>query len=204
MDNKYQNLFRNIIFLILVLIAQYSCQKRLYIHQKKNIVIKPLYDLFHSLLGEAKNGKINTILCTKRWGMADCLTGITSYFIIFYLLYKKDIEILSNFFYACGILFLLRIVTFSLTTLPTPKNCNAPPFVLGGCGDLLYSGHYIWFTVSMYIILKKTNIKRIFKIFFVICYIVSIYSTLVCRNHYSIDIFIAIMLSYLISSVIIK
>lgn len=204
MYNKYSILIRNIIFLTLVLILQYSCQKRLYVSQKKNLIVHPLYDTFHSILGEVTNNNLKKLLCTKRWGLADFLTGGTFTFLIFYLIYNKKIEILSNFVYTSTILMLLRIVTFSLTTLPTPKDCNPPTFFFGGCGDLLYSGHYIWFTVALYIILKKTPIKIIFKIFFIICYIVSIYSTLVCRNHYSIDIFIAIILSYLLSSIIIK
>ena len=200
--DQYVDLSMNILFLILVLIIQYHCQKRLYDNQKVYIKAKPLYDVFHTFLGTVKNKKMKKLLCSSKYGLADLFPGIFPIFIIIYLMYHKNINLLSKFFYTAAILFLLRSITFSLTTLPTPKHCNSPPFLGGGCGDLLYSGHYIWFTITMYIILQKTNIP--YKIIPIMAYIVSIISTLMCRNHYSVDILISIVLSYLFSSVIIK
>ena len=159
--------------------------------------------MLHTFLGKIKNKKMKKLLCSPKYGLSDLLSGIFPIFIIIYLMYHKNIHLLSKFFYTAAILFLLRSITFSLTTLPSPKYCtNLPPFLGGGCGDLLYSGHYIWFTITLYIILQKTNIP--YKIIPIMAYIVSIISTLMCRNHYSVDILISIVLSYLFSSVIIK
>jgi len=52
------------------------------------------------------------------------------------------------------------------------------------------------------VLLENPNIP--YKIIPIMAYIVSIISTLMCRNHYSVDILISIVLSYLFSSVIIK
>ena len=203
MDEKYK-LYRNIIFILLVLLFHYSSQKRLHYKQQHNILKKPLYDIMHNFLGEFRNDSYNKIFCTGRFALADTLSTVVSNFVIIYLIYYKKIKIISDSVFSLAILFLLRSICFSLTTLPTPKNCKQPPFYTGGCGDLMFSGHYIWFTIALYIIIKKTKIDILLKSFFVILFIISIISTLMCKNHYSIDIFISILISYIISLLIIK
>ena len=49
---------------------------------------------------------------------------------------------------------------------------------MGGCGDLLISGHYIFLTVFIYILLLKTNFYKLFKLLIIIIYIVLIYFAL--------------------------
>ena len=201
-ENYYLYLSISIIIFVF-LFHQYS-QQNLYNKHQDKIKIKPLYDISHEYFEEIKNKNRYKFFCTTKYGFYDILTQIIIIFTIIYLFYTKNIVLISNTILTIALLFFIRTITFSLTILPTPSECNKPPFLMGGCGDLLISGHYINLTICIYLVLFKLNFHILFKILFVAIFIISIYFPLLCRKHYSIDIWLSIVISYLVSSLIIK
>ena len=106
----------------------------------------------------------------------------------------------------------LRICTFSLTLLPSPKpwcRFTGPidPFrahVGGICNDLLYSGHVVIYTltaISFTILSREYSVKllrsslRIFTWFYVFQRIIC---TILERHHYSIDMVLGFIVTILI------
>lgn len=202
--NENYYLYISILIIIFVFLFHYYCQKNLYNNHQEKIKVKPLYDISHEYFGEIKNKNVYNFLCTTKYGFYDNLIVFIFILTIIYLFIIKDIHLISNSILTIAILFFIRTITFSLTILPTPSECNKPPFYTSGCGDLLFSGHYINLTVCMYILLLKTNFHILFKILLGTIYVLSIYFPLLCNKHYSVDIWLSIIISYLTSSLIIK
>jgi hypothetical protein len=106
----------------------------------------------------------------------------------------------------------LRMCLFTLTVLPSPKQwCRFEgpinPFkvrVGGGCNDLLYSGHVTIYTMTAiaFTILPQKYPLKIFRYglpIFMWCYIIQrIICTILERHHYSIDMFLGLIVVLLI------
>lgn len=180
-----QNLFLLILSIIIHNISIYPVYK----YSKKNKNQKPLYDIGHQLISPY-----------PRFNFLGEIVWFYFFILIIYLYINKKIDEINKLFKCMYILYLLRAVSFNLTYLPLPKKClNKPPFLNGGCGDLMFSAHYMIFTLIAFILFKKCEINIFVKIFFIISFIISICFTLSCRNHYSNDIFISIAMSYFVA-----
>jgi hypothetical protein len=119
--------------------------------------------------------------------------------------------------YSIGVL--LRVTTFLMTSLPSPApHCRLPAdggtydpelasvrtvsdiFTVidaeNGCGDLIFSGHTLFFLLSVLICCTYSNIRyvgRLAKLALpLIVMPVFVYSTIVTRRHYTVDIVVAI------------
>ena len=197
-----KKLLFNISLFICVLVFQRMCQIRVYKNGKKLLKdTKPLPDILHNYLNN-NNPYVNKILCKDKTGLADFITFIFSLSTTLYLLKNRKLEIINETLKIFSILFLLRSITFNMTILPVPIPCSFK-LVTGGCHDLIFSGHYIFLTVALYIILNlKINIY--FKIFSVFMFIVSIISTLTCKRHYTVDIILSMVLSILFCIIFLK
>ena len=188
--------------LVLVIIFHRFCQKRVYSKSKELLQnVEPLPDVGHSLLEKiSKNRKLFTIMCTKNYGVCDVLTMALIVIALFYLLRNRQIGILSDVFLVISILFFVRSIMFNLTLLPDPSPgpCKMTLF-FGGCNDLIYSGHSVLLTISLYILLIKANIGNIGKCIYTTMYMLALFTILACKNHYTVDIIISVMLSTLLS-----
>ena len=155
----------------------------------------PLYDIGHELFKENYSFS---------WFSEIVFIYILS--LIVYLIQTQNDYLLKKSIITISVLFLLRSVSINLTTLPLPKQpcTNKPPFMSGGCGDLMFSGHFCYFTVMLYICLFKLEIPFYVKIFILLSFCFSLINTLQLRNHYSIDIYISIIISFLTCREIIK
>ena len=202
--STYNYLYLSIFIIIFVFVFHYYAQNNLYNNYQEKIKSKPLHDISHEYFGQIKNKNTHKLFCLKKYGIYDGITCFIMSFTTIYLLISKNILLISNTILTIALLFFIRAITFSLTILPTPQECNKPPFFMGGCGDLLISGHYIFLTVFIYILLLKTNFYKLFKLLLIIIYIFLIYLALLCKKHYSIDIWMSIIISYLVSCLIIK
>lgn len=203
--NRYYRLCSNILILMFVLMFHYNCQLYLYKYIVKNITTQPLYDTFHDFLPDIQDDNLYNILCNKKYGVSNTIVSSFTVINIFHLLTNNYIEILSDSVITVALLFFLRSITFIITLLPPPIPCtNTPPFLMGGCGDLLYSGHYVVFTVFFYVFINKIRPNIICKILALFLLIFSINITLICRKHYSIDIWISFLLSYLMCKILIR
>ena len=191
---EYYKTFVYINILILVLFLNRLLQKRLIRNYISNIKQNPLYDIMINNLFFIKNKKIQKILCNKIFGLADLFPPILLSIPGLYIISKKDIKTINKVILTIAILYFLRCISYSITILPSPSKCKLT--LTGGCGDLLFSGHFIILSISLYLIFKYMN--SFYKIIGSILFILAIYSTIYCRNHYSIDIFISIVITFLL------
>ena len=111
--NKCYYLYFSIIIFVLIFLFHYQCQKNLYNNFQDKIMVKPLYDVFHTYLGEIKNKNVHKLLCTQEYGLYNILTVIIILFLFIYLVIKKDITLTTNIILTISILFLIRSITFS-------------------------------------------------------------------------------------------
>jgi hypothetical protein len=101
---------------------------------------------------------------------------------------KEDIKL---FFFVYTVLMLLRNICYSITILPPPSpNKNKSIFIGGRC-DAIFSGHTTLIVLNVLILSKYVNnylILYLFSLFYS-------YILLTSRAHYSIDVFIAYILT---------
>lgn len=199
---KYGNLIFNFLLFVLSMLVnktgQYNVVEVVNDNKIKN---SPLYDVGHNLLS-ISNPFILKLFCTEKTGLADSITVIILISTSIYLIYKKEIELISNSFLVYAISFFLRTILFNITILPIPKPCHITLFY-GGCYDLIYSGHYVGLTTAVYIILYKLKgISIFFKFLVLLLSFINILATITCKNHYSIDVILSIIFTYLICHMI--
>ena len=197
------SIYLYIIIFIIVLIFNNICKIIVYKRGKKILNnSNKLKDILHDIL-YTENKICKKLLCTKGVGLADSITLILSLFVSIILIITKNIKLIKKSLIILIILITLRSITYNLTILPLPnKDCKLSIF--GGCNDLFFSGHYIFLTLSLYLIIKKLKLNSIYKIISIILFIISFISTIICRNHYSIDIIISIVLTILMCLYFIK
>lgn len=155
----YYKTFIYISVLILVIYINKILQKRLISNYKFHIKQEPLKDIFLNNLFNIKNEKIEKIICNKLFGLSDLFPVILLIIPTIYLISMKNIKTINNVILTIAILYFLRCISYSITILPSPSECKLT--LTGGCGDLLFSGHFIILTISLYLILK--NMKKIYK-----------------------------------------
>ncbi len=193
-DHKhdYHIFFLSIILLyISVIIILSQCKKFIYdqsLLYYQEYQQRPLYDLFHSMIPYSEYSKyISEIIL------------LFFILILFYLLYKKrDISIFNHFIILLAIIQFVRGILFSITLLPdSSQNCTYSIF-LGSCNDLLFSGHIaVVFIILLFTYQYKLFSTQIQKIF-VFLFIFMILFILSARNHYSIDVIVALLTTYII------
>lgn len=166
---------------------------------KNNIKNIPLFDMGFKKIN-TENKTLLNLFCTKNVGLSDSIIVLISLLSTIYF-FINNIEILSKSFLVVAICFFLRTILFNLTILPIPKNCSLQLFV-GGCHDLLFSGHYIFLTICLFTILNFTNINFYIKLFLLLVSFISIYGTIICKNHYSIDIVLSFVITYLVCYIV--
>ena len=172
--------------------ATYNVYQLNKINKNKN---SPLYDIGHVLFKE-----------NYSFSWFSEIVYIYIILLVVYLIKTKNDYLLKKSIIIISVLFLIRAISINLTILPLPKeSCtNKPPFIYGGCGDLMFSGHFCYYTVLLYICLFKLEIALYLKIFILLNFCFSLINTLHLRNHYSIDIYISIIISFLTCREIIK
>lgn len=182
-------MLKNLLLLILSVIIHNISIYPVYKYSIKTRKQKPLYDIGHKIIPS-----------TKKFNFLGEIVWFYFFIILIYLYKNKKENEINNLFKCMYILYILRCVSFNLTYLPLPKKCfNNPPFFNGGCGDLMFSAHYMVFTLIAFMLFKICEINAFLKILFIISFIISICFTLSCRNHYSNDIFISIVLTYFVA-----
>lgn len=128
--------------------------------------------------------------------------AIMIFFIILfiYLIYKsRNISILYNFLIILAFIHLFRSLLFSLTLLPDSSNHCTFGLFSGSCNDLLFSGHISSVLLILLFIYKYELINSKFiKNSFILLFILMNVFILSARNHYSIDIVTALIITYMI------
>jgi len=123
----------------------------------------------------------------------------------------QNIEILTKLIWCIAILFAFRIFTFTVTTVPpstigcanrnssAPFEWNAVKFLISQddntCTDYMFSGHAVYF-ILLYLFMFKLSGNVIEKIVFFIYVVLGIMSIIAGHIHYTVDVVIAIILSF--------
>lgn len=129
---------------------------------------------------------------------------------------NKKYEIINNSLILISIILFLRIIMFSSTILPSINtNCHIvknkiykKPFLtlvsdfviqkykIGYCNDYIFSGHNaIYILITLMILYYKLMPSMISPILIGLAIVYSIF-TIICRNHYTIDIIISYFITY--------
>lgn len=185
--------FFSILFIYFVLIyIVLHCKKYIYdssLNYYNLYEERPLYDTLHN------------IIPYHQYSVYFSETIMIFFVILFiYLLYKsRNISILYNFLIIFAIIHIIRSILFSLTLLPdASNNCTFSLFV-GSCNDLLFSGHISGALLILLFIYKYKLIhSKVIKNSFILLFILMNVFILSSRNHYSIDIVTALIITYMI------
>lgn len=105
----------------------------------------------------------------------------------------------ANLLTIYALLLILRGLTFSVTRMPPPRTyCEAykiQSFFLGGCSDMMYSGHTTLLTLCALFLCTYSNPSSLLVVFVIVFLCVSLTLLVLTRHHYSSDILVAVFLS---------
>ncbi|CAG8626192.1 13251_t:CDS:2 [Ambispora leptoticha] len=172
--------------------------------------MKPLVDLGFRVLPE-----------TEKVFLADMFMLTLLAGSIFFTLFMAEsnrarIIIVRRLFWLLGLLCFFRAITLSVTTLPSPKHCKpvdigsfwfmlkqGVQLILGGvkaCTDNIYSGHTIFITTS--VILLRIYCKYPYVIYYSYAHgITGICLLVATRLHYTVDVILAVFITYATHSI---
>jgi hypothetical protein len=145
-----------------------------------------IYDLFHSILPDVSDYE----------GYYFVIFTIILAVLFLQLTTKNKIE----FGLKLLIIWLMRAITISVTILPPHEKCSTPVNDLGsvlngGCHDKIFSGHTASLALlSIYLVRQKILSTPIA----VLLNTVNVASILLTRGHYTVDIVIALFITYFV------
>lgn len=147
-----------------------------------------IYDIVHKYIPYWKNVK---------W-----LDSLIVFITLIPLIYTNKKELYIDFVILSIIVNIIRDITINLTILPKAKECNIKDIdfvystMAGGCYDKIFSGHaaiVFLLTLLYYSNSIITNIPIL-----VLWNILSTISILLIRSHYTIDIFVSFLVTYIV------
>ena len=120
------------------------------------------------------------------------------------LIYLDKFKHANQFIYILAIILILRSISVSLTILPCSnknayevQNNSKIPYLNGGCHDKMFSGHTaILILCTIFILYHKLVPQKYFSIV-IIFTIIGILAIIATRSHYTVDVFIAIIITFL-------
>jgi hypothetical protein len=116
-----------------------------------------------------------------------------------------------DFIWLMGILYLLRLISFSITIVPSPDmHCNTEPdtalrgvfhqFWQEGCGDLIFSGHTMSMVLASLFIWKYCFPGNYMVAGALVMYnVMGMLLIIGTRMHYTVDVFIATIITVLLT-----
>lgn len=111
---------------------------------------------------------------------------------------RVDIHGIEHFLQAHGISMLIRALSFSMTLLPDASQMCDESKWSGSCHDLIFSGHMVALALSSMYLWSKTN-KLALKAVVLLNVIAAAVLTIAVRNHYSVDVFLALIIAPAVS-----
>jgi hypothetical protein len=114
--------------------------------------------------------------------------------------YRNENSVLAliSFFTKHGVLMLLRGIFFTSTLLPDSSQMCSTSTHIGSCFDLIFSGHSTIMYLCSYIINEFFYISRTVYSLIHLNNLITCFFIITCRNHYTIDVLISIVLTHLI------
>ncbi len=144
------------------------------------------FDLFHLVLPDIHQyGWLTNILPVGLLG--------------FILIQSNGAIIFKESILFIGMILVIRALTTISTILPKHEKCVEPDkislFMNGGCYDKIFSGHMSFVTIFSLVLLGHKNISTLT---FAAINILQAFLILLTRSHYTVDVILAFLLSYLI------
>lgn len=189
---------RYILYILLFTIAIYTRTMGLrYLSQTRDVSErkgKPLHDSMHDIIPKIP----------AQYGFIKEITTFTPLLLFLFLIIKeKNYRVLFDFIKLFSIIFIIRSLSFYLTTLPDASERCDPSIVSGingGCNDLLFSGHtFIQLLSILYLYYYSESWQKLPTTItrpFLLLIPANAYLILAKRDHYSIDILYAFMVTY--------
>lgn len=162
---------------------------------------EPLLDLYHTHIPE------------EAIGYQEYSDWIPVSVIVLFVVLDK-LEHATEFMFLLSIIYLLRVISFSLTILPSPtQECKqeweSKPetmlrgilnlFYQEGCGDLVFSGHTSCMVMATLFLYKYCFPGNLMAALGLLMYnIIGAITIIGTRLHYSVDVFIASVISVLL------
>ena len=150
----------------------------------------PLYDLLQDSLPNLQPYR----------AIPEFLHVIPVIFLVIYIfLFRKSNSLcFKEFLCKHGILMLMRGIFFSVTLLPDSSQMCQLSNHLGGCFDLIFSGHSMIAFLSSLLLQKHYPIPLFLRYMLHINNIVTFTMIVLCRNHYTIDVLLSIVMTYFV------
>ena len=148
---------------------------------------EPLYDLVQDYAPNLQSYRI----------IPEILHVIPVVVLAYYTAIFWHTQCLSDFFLKHGSLMFLRGILFSVTLLPDSSRMCHLTNHLGGCFDLMFSGHSTITLLSTLLLAKHFPISNFLKHSLFLNVFLTSVLIILCRNHYTIDVIISLLLTYL-------
>ena len=107
---------------------------------------------------------------------------------------------ITSFFKIHGVLMLLRGLCFSGTLLPDSSQMCFESKHIGSCFDLIFSGHSTIMILTSYIIRDNFEVSNFMNKLLSFNNIFTCLLIILCRNHYTVDVLVSILLTYFVYS----
>ena len=173
--------------IFIIMLCQYLADAMGTLHYEKDGKTD-IFDIAHKYLPDLHN---------YHW-----IVNIIAFVLIIYtFLHNSGVGVFKDLLFALPIVFLIRALTIVSTVLPKHENCVVSDniFVIfmngGGCYDKIFSGHtsfVVLLTLSMY------DYGLINTLSFWITNITNCLLLLLTRAHYTVDIILGVVISYLV------
>ncbi len=161
------------------LIYQYGTKNNLHTE-------KPLLDVFHLMTPNLQDFRmIPEIL--------HLIPILYLFKLIFTNLNSNGLNALNKLLKNHGMLLVLRAICFSSTLLPDASQQCVQSGYIGSCFDLIFSGHCMAIYLATLVIEEYFNISRRNYIILSIINVITVLLIILCRNHYTIDIVVALL-----------
>ena len=139
---------------------------------------------------------------TRGFNFNDIIVKVLIAIMVIWLAMKrKTHHLLENSILVIAGLLVFRGILFNMTIMPAPNTIRHISTLNGGCNDLMFSGHYVIVTIFLYLLWRHMHLPILLKIACtIIGLIVMPFLTLASQSHYSIDILLSMVITYLVSS----
>ena len=185
---QYKKLFYTFLYWLFCIVIHSFLAKLVYKNGISIGLLKspPLYDIVQDYFPNLQAYRF----------IPEVLHVIPVFFLTAYVVYFWHITCLSEFLFKHGSLMLLRGILFSVTLLPdSSQMCHIANY-FGGCFDLLFSGHSTIMFLCTLLLAKHFPLWNFTKNIFYVNVAITSCLIVLCRNHYTIDVIISLLLTY--------
>ena len=175
-----------VIFIVLFCIITHLSSQRLQKYHKSNVV-KPLPDIGHMLFRYKLNEEYHHVV-----DIIMCLFGL---YALFQINNKRTLKFMMI---EILVVLFIRLISINLTIMPSSNvECrlgHSKIIANSQCNDMMFSGHTSLVFLTLLNLFYEGKIKKTTAGILMILYIATLLTT---RSHYSVDIYIAIVISFL-------